>query len=165
MEICAERMKSKTDCHYGPALLVALMVWVASAGWSQTAQPAQSYPARFPYRFSNFVWWSDDDLRVLLKNRIPGLGDEIAPAPTSEGPVRDALKALLLEKQVVAEVQSEEPSPSAIGAERAPGAPGAPEPAIVFSILTPRIVVDKVVVSQDASGLATSISQELSPRE
>ncbi len=155
-------MKSKTDCLYGPALLVALMVWVASAGWSQTAQPTQGYPARLPYRFSNFVWFSDDDLRVLLKNRIPGLGDEIAPAPAAEGTVRDALKALLLEKQIVAEVQSEEPSPLAIGAERAPGAP---QPAIVFSILTPQVVVDRVVVSQDASGLATSISQNLSPKE
>jgi hypothetical protein len=153
-------MKSKADCHHGPALLVTLMV--CAAGWSQTAQPAQSYPAHLPYRFSNFVWWSDNDLRVLLKNRIPGLGDEIAPSPAVEVKVRDALKALLLEKQIVAEVQSQEPSPSAIGAERAPGAP---EPAIVFSILTPQIVVDKVVVSQDASGLATSISQDLSPRE
>jgi len=155
-------MKSKADRPYGSALLVALMVWVASAGWPQTAQPAQSYPDRLPYRFSNLVWWSDEDLRILLKRQIPGLGDVIAPAPAAEGTVRDALKALLLQKQIVGEVQSQEPSPSALGAERAPGAP---EPAIVFSILTPQIVVDKVVVSQDASGLATSISQDLSPRE
>src|ERR1700679_1339056 len=135
-------LPAKPRCR--PAFPGVLMLCVASAAWSQTAQTAQSYPARLPYRFSNFVWWSDDDLRVLLKNRIPGLGDEIAPAPTSEGPVRDALKALLQQKQVVAEVQSEEPSPSAIDAERAPGAPG---PAIVFSILSPQILVDKVVVA------------------
>lgn len=145
-----------------PMLLVALMLCVTAAGWPQTAQPTQSYPAHLPYRFSNFVWWSDDDLRLLLKNRIPGLGDEIAPTSAAEGKVRDALKALLLEKQIVAEVQSEEPSPSAIGAERVPGAP---EPAIVFSILTPQVVVDKVVVSQDATGLAASISEDLRPRE
>ena len=126
-----------------PTLLVALMLCVTAAGWSQTAQPTQSYPAHLPYRFSNFAWWSDDDLRLLLKNRIPGLGDEIAPTSAGEGKVREALKALLREKQIVAEVQSEEPSPSAISAERVPGAP---EPAVVFSILTPEVVVDKVVV-------------------
>ncbi len=101
-------------------------------------------------------------MRVQLKNRIPGLGDEIAPASAAEGSVRDALKALLKEKQIVAEVQSEEPSPSAIGAERAAGAP---EPAIVFSISSPQILVDRVVVAEDSTGLAASIRENLKPRE
>lgn len=144
------------------ASLGMLLLFVLCAGWSQTAQPTQSYPAHLPYRFNNFVWWSDDDLRVQLKKRIPGLGDEIAPASAAEGKVLDALKALLQEKQIVAEVQSEGPSPSAIIAEPVAGAP---EPAIVFSILSPQILVAKVVVSEDATGLAASISESLKPRE
>jgi hypothetical protein len=136
------------------------MLCVISAAWSQTTQPPQSYPAHLPYRFSNFVWWSDSDLRVQLKNRIPGLGDEIAPASATESAVRDALNAMLKERQIVAEVQSEEP-PST-GAERAAGAP---EPAIVFTIRSPRILVDKIVVSDNGAGVAAAVSESLKPRE
>jgi len=128
----------------------------------QTAATAQNYPSRLPYRFSNFVWWSDADLRAQLKSRIPGLSDEIAPGSADEGKVRDALTALLKAKQIVAEVQSEEPSSFALSAERAPGAP---QPAIVFNIVSPRILVDKVVVPEDATGLADSVHQALARRE
>jgi hypothetical protein len=153
-------LPAKPRCR--PAFPGVLMLCVASAAWSQTAQTAQSYPAYLPYRFSNFVWWSDDDLRVQLKDRIPGLGDEIAPASSTESTVRDALQTLLKERQIVADVQSEEPSASSIGAERAPGAP---EPAIVFTIQSPPVLVDKVVVSDNATGLAAPISESLKPRE
>ena len=101
-------------------------------------------------------------MRAQLKSRIPGLSDEIAPGSADEGKVRDALTALLKAKQIVAEVQSEEPSSFALSAERAPGAP---QPAIVFNIVSPRILVDKVVVPEDATGLADSVHQALARRE
>jgi hypothetical protein len=52
-------------------------------GYSQTAHTVPDYPTRLPFGFSNFVWWGDDEIRVLLKSRIPGLGDEIAPNSAS----------------------------------------------------------------------------------
>jgi hypothetical protein len=116
----------------------------------QSPKPGQSYPTHFPYRFSNFVWWSDDELRALLKKRIPGLGDEITPAATSEARVREVLKTLLKDKGIVAEVQSEDPSAFSLTAERVTGAP---LPSIVFSILSPEILVDKVIVSQAPDSL------------
>jgi hypothetical protein len=101
--------------------------------------PALAYPARLPYRFSNFVWWNDEDLRVLLKKRIPGLGDEVATSSSAEGKVRDALTALLKERGIVAEVQSEEPSLSAFAPVNpiffSRHSPEPPHPAIIFSLL------------------------------
>jgi outer membrane protein assembly factor BamA len=138
------------------------MFLFSTFAWSQAAQPPSSYPAQLPYRFSNFVWWSDSDLRAQLKQRVPGLGDEIAPASGTEGTVRDALETLLKEHQIVAQVQSEEPSPSSLSAERAPGAP---KPAILFSIRSPQIVVDKVVVSGSDIGLGPAVSEALQSKE
>lgn len=114
------------------------------------APPANfSYPAKLPYRFDNIVWWDDGELRALLKKRIPGLGDEIATTHQAEGNVRNALTALLKEKGIVAEVQSEEPGPSSF-AKLDPDMfggrpPEQPHPAITFSLLTPKVVIGKVV--------------------
>jgi hypothetical protein len=146
----------------GSALVGALLLCFICPCWSQNAATPQNYPSRLPYRFSNFVWWSDSDLRNLLKNRIPTLGDEIAPASATESKIRDTLTGLLKEKQIVAEVQSQEPSTLQLTGERAPGAP---EPAIVFSIASPQILVDKVLVPDDATGLADPIHEALQPRE
>jgi len=123
----------------------------------QTNSQPFTYPSHLQYTFSNFVWWSNDDLRALLKKRIPGLGDEIAPTLTEESKVRNELKVLLKERGVVAEIQSEEPSNFALTAERAPGAP---DPAIVFRILSPQIVVSKVVLSD----LPDSVGDDLNDK-
>jgi outer membrane protein assembly factor BamA len=123
--------------------------------WSQAAQPLSTNPTQLPYRFSNFVWWSDSDLRGQLKQRIPGLGDEIAPASGTESTVRDELETLLKEHQIVAQVQSEDPSPSSVGAEQA----------IVFSIRSPQIVVDKVAIPGNDIGLGPALSESLQAKE
>ncbi|HTJ29297.1 MAG TPA: hypothetical protein VL346_02270 [Acidobacteriaceae bacterium] len=121
---------------------------VANARQSSTS--AVPYPKHLPYRFSNAPWWTEDELRLLLKKRIPGLGDEMATTPAAERAVRDALTVLLKEKGVTAEVQSEEPSLSAIAPIRGDffGAPlpERPHPAIIFSLLTPRVVVGKITL-------------------
>lgn len=131
--------------------LLRLCAFVLLAAWNASCQtppaPGASsfqYPKVLPYRFSNFVWWSDDDLRVLLKKRIAGLSDEIAPNRVAEGRLRDALKALLNERGVVAEIQSTEPSEFQLTGQRTPEAP---PPSIVFSILYPRILIDHVVAA------------------
>ncbi len=83
------------------ALFVATLTVVVCAS-ARTTQLAQDYPAHLPYRFSNFVWWSNDELRDLLKTRIPGLGGEIAPSSATEREIRDALKLLLKARGIVA---------------------------------------------------------------
>jgi hypothetical protein len=155
-------LRSKSACCYFCVVFASLLLGLVILISAQTAKPAQSYPAHLPYSFGNFVWWSDEELRGLLKQRIPGLGDEIAPASTTEGRVREALKVLLKEKGIVAEIQCQEPSPFSLSAERAPGAPG---PAIGFLISSPRILVDKVVISNSSESLLPSLRDNLRRRE
>jgi len=129
---------------------------------AQSSQTPPSYPSHLPYRFKNAVWWSDDELRSLLKKRVPGLGDEVATTTAAEGRIRDALKALLKEKGVIAEIQSEEPSLAQINSHpQSPAGmklPPSLPPAVLFSILKPDVFVDKVQVKADnpeAEGIVT----------
>jgi outer membrane protein insertion porin family len=151
-------MSSKTFCCSFVAGLFTLVLGLAVVCTAQTAKPAASYPTHLPYSFGNFVWWSNDELRLLLKARIPGLGDQIAPSIADEDRVRDALKALLKEKGITAEIQSQEPSSFSLSAERAPGFP---EPAIVFTVASPQILVGKVVISGLTEGLSAALSENL----
>src|ERR1700679_1176067 len=89
-----------------------------SVALAQAPKAAQNYPTHLPYSFGNFVWWTDDELRALLKKRVPCLGDEIVTTTSAEGRVREALTALLKEKGIDGEVQSLEPSYSSFGAPR-----------------------------------------------
>ena len=89
------------------------------------AQSAQlsAVPQKFPYIFTNFVWWQDDELRTELKQRIPGLEDKIQLDSPMERRIRVALQTMLREKHVIAEVQSLEPSTSSLVGPRDPEAP------------------------------------------
>jgi hypothetical protein len=133
------------------AVIVFILVPSAGTGFTPTAKPAPSYPSHLPYSFSNFVWWSDGDLRSLLKKKMSGLGDEIATTSSSLDKMRSALTALLKEKGIQAEVQSEEPGPNAFAAHNrklfGQPLPDNPPPTIVFSILTPKILIDKVALN------------------
>jgi hypothetical protein len=117
----------------------------------------QSYPAHLPYSFSNFAWWSDSDLRLLLKKRIPGLGDQIATTAAAEDQIRDALTALLKQKGIDAQVMSIEPSysdvkqprPDLLGMDLDDSMPIA-KPAIVFELVKPQVVIGNIKVDADA---------------
>jgi len=150
------RMKPSIRC-LCVAVSVSLIVPIAAAGTAQEAKPAANYPGSLPYSFGNFIWWSDDELRVLLKKRIPGLGDEIATTTAAEGRIRDALKALLKENGIAAEIQSQEPSYSSFGASPDPEAP---VPSIQFSIMSPQILLDKVQLRVTPVDQATLVTSE-----
>ena len=154
------RSQAKSFIHF--VFLAASVLGMLANGYSQTAHTVPDYPTRLPYGFSNFVWWGDDEIRVLLKSRIPGLGDEIAPNSAIERRVRDALTMMLKEKGLVAEVQSQKPSSFSLTAERAPDSPA---PEIVFSIMSPQISVDKVIVSQAPEALTPALNENLRRRE
>jgi len=136
--------------------LLGLVLGIAAICNAQTAKPVSSYPARLPYSFGNFVWWSDGDLRTLLKKRIPGLGDQI---PTTEAPIdrmRDALRALVKENGITADIYSQEPS--YFGSARDPEAP---EPSIQFSIIRPEILLSKVTLKVQPDDLTSLIHSQV----
>jgi outer membrane protein assembly factor BamA len=144
------------------ALLAVSVFCMVADTHSQTARTVPNYPTRLPYRFNNFVWWGDAEIRGLLESRIPGLGDEISPNSATERKVRDALTIMLKEKGLVAEVQSQEPSTFSLAAEHVPDSPA---PGIVFTIVSPQILVDKVIVSQAPEALTPSLNEKLRRRE
>jgi hypothetical protein len=150
-------LRSRSACCAFCAVLAGLLLGAATVGSAQTTKPAPSYPAHLPYSFGNFVWWSDEELRALLKKRIPGLGDEIAPTTATEGRIRDALKAMLKEKGILAEIQSEEPSFSSFSGSRDPEAPG---PSIEFSFLKPQIRVDKILLPTGPEDVLAALQTE-----
>jgi outer membrane translocation and assembly module TamA len=76
--------------------------------------------------------------------------------------MRDTLKEMLKEKGIQADVQTEEPSSFALTAQRAAGAP---PPAIVFSILNPQILIDKVVIAQAPEDLSSALQDSLQGRD
>jgi len=143
------------------ALLASAIATVAARA-VQAPNGDGSHPERLPYAFSNFVWWKDSELQGLLKSRIPGLGDEIAPRSPMEHKIHDVLIEILKEKGITAEVQSIEPSTFALTAERAPGSP---PPAIVYSVLSPSILVDKVIISGAPENVAATLNERLQSRE
>jgi hypothetical protein len=144
-------------------LALAVVAMLLSRGiFPQNANRPPAYPSHLPYSFSNVVWWSDDELRDLLKKQIPNLGDEVATTTGAEGGIRQALKVLLKQKGIVAEVQSEEPSYSALFAERAPGAPPM---SVEFSISSPQILIDKIVISRAPDALIAPLKETLGGRE
>jgi len=149
--------KLKMPCSCLVSGLLGMILGGQAVSVAQGAKLSQSYPAHLPYSFGNFVWWSDDELRLLLKERIPGLGDEIPTTTAGEGRMRDALKALLKEKGVTAEIQSQEPSYSAFGAQRDPEVPA---PSIQFSIMDPQILLDRVELKVEPVGLASLMQSE-----
>jgi outer membrane protein assembly factor BamA len=150
-----------------PSLIILLALLSAKGllGAAQSVTTKSAYPSHLPYRFSNIVWWSEEDLRALLKKRVPGLGDELPTAHSAEGKIREALTALLKEKGIVAEVQSEEPSPSALTrinpAVLGPHVPEVPPPAIEFSLLSPKIVIGKTTFQDVPERAETALEAEV----
>lgn len=134
-------MNVKVKVRGGAFAAILLSMGAVHLGLAETADQGQVYPKHLPYSFENLVWWSDDELRSLLKKRIRGLGDEIATTHAAEGQMRDALTALLKERGIAAEIQSQEPSTFSLTAARDPEAPA---PSVQFRVLHPSVLVDKV---------------------
>jgi hypothetical protein len=132
----------------------------------------QPYPAHLPYSFSNFVWWTDDELRVLLKKRIPSLGDEVTTTTEAEGHIRDALTALLREKGISARVMSEEPSPTQLrttppdlfGVD-VDDLPPVPRPSVIFELVKPQVGIGVIKVQANNDDAQTAAEKELQGNE
>lgn len=120
-----------------------------------TPQPVSE---RLPYTFTNFPWWTDSQIRIELKHRIPSLGDEVGRGSAQEAQVRDTLTAMLAARGVRATVISDEPSATS-GAVSAfvktlpfyfPGT--AQRPHIEFSISAPQILVGGIELDSSPEG-------------
>jgi outer membrane protein assembly factor BamA len=143
-------------------LLTVTVVWLGSTflGGAQTTGAESSARNKFPYSFSNFVWWSDADLRTELRRRIPSLGDEITRNSPAEAKINNVLTELLRRKGIDARVQSVEPSLDVFTQKRSPDAP---PPSIVFSVLAPpSIVIETVVFENSPSDATELLSQTVS---
>ena len=127
-------------------LLGSALLFGASASAQSTPNPTVSQQ-RFPYIFSNFVWWNDGDLRAKLKKQVPTLGDDLARNSPLEKRVRTALIELLKKKGINTEVQIFEPSPTDPTARRNPDAPPI---CIIFSVLAPPAVIVGPITFENA---------------
>jgi hypothetical protein len=130
--------------------------------------PPQPVSERLPYRFSNFPWWTDAQIRTELKHRIPSLGDEVGRGSAQEAQVRDALTAMLAQKGVHARVDSDEPSQTSAVVSAfmktlpfyIPGT--AQRPQIVFSISSPQVLVGGMDVDSSPEGdLVSRVARQM----
>lgn len=120
--------------------------------------PQQPVSERLPYTFTNFPWWTDAQIRIELKHRIPSLGDEVGRGSAQEAQVRDALTAMLAARGVRATVISDEPSPTSAVVSAfvktlpfyIPGT--AQRPHIEFSISAPQILVGGIELDSSPEG-------------
>lgn len=53
-----------------------------------------------PVRFDNFVWYSNDELRAKLRERVPLFRDQLPAVGTLADAVADALQAIISERQL-----------------------------------------------------------------
>jgi outer membrane translocation and assembly module TamA len=158
------------------AFYAALIALLLPAGVSRVfAEDVQSQPAaaadHLPYTFNNFAWWTDTQLRAELKQRIPGLGDDLVGGSAQEARVRAELTSMLLAKGVHATVVSNDPSAvstqvSAFMASLPFFVPDGsdPRPHITFSIAAPQVVIGTVTVDaapDSQSDLLARIAQQI----
>jgi hypothetical protein len=165
-------MRVKPSCRVVTFVFLCAVLGIGGACRGQAPKPTPSYPSHLPYSFSNFVWWSDEELGALLKKRVSGLGDEIATNNAAEGRVRDALTALLKEKGIVAEVQSEEPSTSALNPQDPDPPdfwdmkfPPTPRPHVEFRVAKPNILIGRVLLQSDSEPALQIIQPEMKSNE
>lgn len=127
---------------------------------SQTAKDTP--PTRYPYLFSNFVWWSDTELRAALRRHLPSLGDDLSTRFADEVKVRDVLLGLLREKGIHASIMIDNPPLNNLSAQRAPGAP---PPSIIFSIVDPpRILIENLALENppdESTGLFNETARNI----
>ena len=148
---------------------LTVCVSVAILAPALSAQASDAARKLYPYRFTNFIWWSDSDLRLALKRKLPGLGDTLAPFSPMDAQVRLALIELLKTKGIHADVQifgpSEQVTPpvnsTATGSRAATMVrPNAPQPSIDFTIAAPlEILVGDVSVEGAPPEMLASIQQ------
>jgi outer membrane protein assembly factor BamA len=91
-----------------------------------------------PARFTNFVWWSPEELNAAIKTRVPLYIGVIPISGNLQDSVTAALKAMVAEKGVTANIVA---MPKAAG-------PNATPTAISFVIDTPDVRIHSLTIAQ-----------------
>jgi outer membrane protein assembly factor BamA len=91
-----------------------------------------------PAQFTNFIWWKPAELTAELKSRVPLFIGAVPPDGKMQDQVIAALKALLAERKITAEV---------VAMPSVPTGGGTPT-AITFAIDTPKVVVRSLTLQQ-----------------
>jgi hypothetical protein len=99
-------------------------------------------------RFANFVWWSPEELTAALKARVPLYIGVIPISGNLQDTVTAALKALVAEKGITANI---------VAMPKAPGANATPT-SIDFLIDTPEVRINSLPVSQASPLSSTSLN-------
>ncbi|HEV2464305.1 MAG TPA: hypothetical protein VGT04_10890 [Acidobacteriaceae bacterium] len=147
---------TKSTFRFSAFVLIASTLSLVAA-LAQAGSAASHTSNRFPYLFNNFPWWTDAALRIELKKRVPGLGDELKTGSPAESRVREVLTQLLKQKGIRAEVMTEEPSVNLLSAPRDANAPPT---SILFSVLAPpHILVQQVAIENSPSETLDQMNQ------
>ncbi len=91
-----------------------------------------------PAHFTNFIWWQPAELLTTLHSRVPLFIGSVPIAGNMQDQITAALKALLAERNVTAEV---------VAVPSVPAGGGTPT-AIAFTIDTPQVVVHSLTLQQ-----------------
>ncbi|WP_263368771.1 POTRA domain-containing protein [Edaphobacter bradus] len=106
-------------------------------------------PNMLPARFTNFVWWTPDELNTALKFRVPLYEGSIPQAGNMQDTVCAALKAMLAEKGVTATVVALASSDQ----------PNSPPTAVSFAIDSPEIHVRTLTFASASPAMQTKFEK------
>jgi outer membrane protein assembly factor BamA len=102
-----------------------------------------------PVRFTNFVWWSHDELLRLLEERVPLFHGTLPLQSNQTGEVEDALVALLREKGIPDAQVKALPSSESLGE---------PMNAVALSISSPEILVGQLHFDGTVPGVVEKLN-------
>jgi outer membrane protein assembly factor BamA len=102
-----------------------------------------------PAHFTNFVWWTPEELQTALKSRVPLFRGAVPISGNMQDTVSAALKAMVGEKGVTANVVAIPSVPQ----------PGATPTAISFTIETPEVRIHSLTLAQASPTLQPKLEK------
>jgi outer membrane protein assembly factor BamA len=106
-------------------------------------------PNMLPASFTNFVWWTTDELNTTLKSRVPLYQGSIPQAGNLQDSVSAALKAMLAEKGVAATIAAIPNSAQ----------PGSSPTSISFAIDSPEVHVQTLSFASASSAMQSKLDK------
>lgn len=102
-----------------------------------------------PARFTNFVWWSPEELTSALKARVPLYIGVVPIAGNLQESISAALKAMLAEKGIAATIVAAPVIPQ----------PGATPTSLSFSIDSPQVRIHTLTFSQVSPAMQAKLEE------
>jgi outer membrane protein assembly factor BamA len=102
-----------------------------------------------PAHFNNFVWWTPDELISALKTRVPLYIGVVPISGNLQDNISAALKAMVAEKGVTANIVAIPSSPG----------PGATPTAISFAIDSPEVIIHTLTLAQASAAMQAKLDK------